>query len=154
MDSLNNHLLPDVWRTMIDGLASHQNSSRAASSHRSAAGFSSDTSLVLRSVDPVAVAKSIWKHEKYELEVRSEQAEAPSGSVVPYVVAIDRSLFGNLIFLGNMDKIAPGKTLDNVTNSHVNRCIASIVEKGNSLYDLSCNEHSLSTLILPNHVNN
>lgn len=49
------------------------------------------------------------------------------------VATVDRSSSGNLIFKGNLDDVAPGETLDTITDSQIKRFIALIVEKEDSL---------------------
>lgn len=75
---------------------------------------------MLRSVDPIQVARFLKKRERYDLEIISKQTEVPSLKVLPYIVSIDRSLLKNLSFLGQFDTIAAEAESDwDLTDSNI-----------------------------------
>ncbi len=75
---------------------------------------------MLRSVDPVQVAKFLKERERYELEIMSKQADVPNLKRLLYTAIVDRTLLKSLFFMGKFDHIAQeAKSVSNLTDDHI-----------------------------------
>ena len=76
----------------------------------SAALFTPISAPILRSVDPVEIARFIKERDRYEVEIESKQGELPNLKLLPYQASIDRSLLKKLLFMGDFEDFAPTPT--------------------------------------------
>lgn len=115
--------------------------------------FAPISAPILRSVDPSEIAKFLKERERYELEIKSKQAEIPSLKVLPYKASIDHQLLDNLVFMGKFDALAPDTEADKLTDDHIEKCIKSIIEKEDVLYDPNVIDKALKGLRMPININ-
>lgn len=115
----------------------------------SATVFTPITAPVLRSVDPVCVAAFLKERERYELEVKAKAIEMPSLTPVALVASIDRSLLRSLIYMGELEKVAPGVSANNVTDDQLGEYIKSLVRRDGSDYDPGVVSSVLAELKFP-----
>lgn len=108
----------------------HPNEPEAGSSstHARVALFTPISAPILRSIEPVQVARFLKERERYELEVQSKQTEMPSLLITPYTASVDRSLLKHLLFMGSFDEIAPDATVESLTNEQIKSYLDSLVQ--------------------------
>lgn len=118
--------------------------------------FTSISAPILRSVDPVKVARFLKECERYELEITAKQSELPTLKVLPYTASIDRSLIKNLFFMGKFDSIADGVTsASDLNDEHIKVYIDSLVSTiDESEMDPTIIEKAIEGLSMPNHIAN
>ena len=142
----------------VQGMASP--SFTADGAHTPASGsvsvFAPVAAPVLRSVDPVKVARFLKERERYELEISAKQAEVPSLKVLPYTASIDRSLLKNLFFMGKFDSIAAdASSAKDLTDAHIEMYIKSLVSRpSNADFDPSIIEKALEGFSMPTYIAN
>lgn len=129
------------------------NEDGAAYQHaESAALFTPIAAPILRSVDPVLVAKFLREHERYEIEVESKKAEIPSLTVTPYRASIDRALLNHLVFMGEFETIAPNTEAKQLTDEHVEKFIRGLETTDESEVDPAGLKEALVGLIFPTKI--
>ena len=106
----------------------------------------------LRTVDPVDVSAFLKERERYELEILEKKKELPTLTFTPYTSCIDRKLLKHMLMLGEFDEIAPDKTADQLTSTHVKTFIESFIKKPESGYDPKCIEKALEGFRMPLHI--
>lgn len=121
----------------------------SAQSAGSAAIFTPITAPVLRSVDPVRVALFLKERERYELEVQAKSVEIPSLKPVALTASIDRSLLRSLIYMGELEGVAPGVSAKTVTDEQLSDYILSLVRRSDGEYDPTVLGNALEGLRFP-----
>ena len=122
----------------------------------SAALFTPISAPILRSVDPVEIARFIKERDRYEVEIESKQGELPNLKPLPYQASIDRSLLKNLLFMGDFEEFAPdAETVEEISNDQIKSFIESKVsfddeEEANPQVILN----ALKGLRMPMHITN
>lgn len=92
--------------------------------------FAPITAPILRSVDPVKVAKFLKERERYEIEIRSKQSEVPSLRPLAFTASIDRTLLKSLYYMGEFDTLAPdASSAKELTDDQIKAYIESIVSR-------------------------
>lgn len=107
---------------------------------------------ILRSVDPVKVADFLREREIYEMEIKEKQKEVPSLSLASYRVSNDPGLLRRMHFLGRFNKIAPKKSLAQLTSNHIEKWIQSLVKREQTLFDPVVVERCLAKLRTPMNI--
>ena len=109
---------------------------------------------VLRSVDPIQVARFLKERERYELEIAAKKTEVPSLKVLPYSASIDRTLLKNLFFMGKFDTIAPTtSTAAELSDEHIKAYVESIVSRsGGTVNNPALIEKALEGFVMPTHI--
>lgn len=118
--------------------------------------FAPISAPVLRSVDPVEVARFLKERERYELEITAKTFEVPSLKPLLYSASIDRSPLKNLFFMGKFDSIASEVTdVSRLQDSHIRTYIESIVSRSSeSPMDPAVIERALDGWCMPTHILN
>lgn len=111
---------------------------------------------ILRSVDPVQVARFLKERERYEIEISSKQSELPSLRELPFTASIDRSLLKSLFYMGKFDSLAPNATqVNDLTNDHIKNYIDSIVSVSDGdVIDPTIIDKALEGLTTPTDIAN
>lgn len=123
---LTEHTLPRIHAAMT---GNSNNSDDGFAPTRAVSLCTPISAPILRSVDPVQIARFLKERERYELEIAAKQSDLPSLSVLPYNASIDRSLLKNLFFMGKFDHIADGiDRAAEVTDEHIKAYITSLVK--------------------------
>lgn len=92
--------------------------------------FAPISAPILRSVDPVKVARFLRERERYEIEIEAKQMEVPTLKSLPYTASIDRTLLKSLFYMGEFDTLAPGAgTAKDLSNDHIKSYIESLVSR-------------------------
>lgn len=104
---------------------------------------------VLRTVDPVKVARFVKEREQYETEVEEKSKEVPNLTKASYKVSVDKSLLETMLFLGKFDSIAPDATsVSDLTDDNIKSLIQSIVTKDDSTFDPKVVDQALSNVAM------
>ena len=91
--------------------------------------FEPVTHPILESCDPKMAAQFLKRRRRYELEIKENKKEIPGLTAASYLVSIDRALLENMHALGKFDDIAPGKTEEQLTSTHVENYIKGLVTR-------------------------
>ena len=118
--------------------------------------FAPISAPVLRSVDPIQVARFLKERERYELEITAKQADVPTLKALPYTASIDRSLLKNLFFMGKFDTIAEGvANAKDLTDAHIKTYVESLVSRSSDdKLDPAIIEKALEGFSMPMHIVN
>jgi len=112
----------------------------------SAVLFSPISHPVLRSIDPEKVAQFLRDREKYENEVTEKKKENPSITKASYKICVEPGLLRNMHFLGELEAVAPGKSVSNLTSTDIMKWIKSLVVQEESDFDRDVIERVLKGL--------
>lgn len=64
---------------------------------------------VLKSMDPMKVAKFLQERERHDIEVTEKKKEVPSITKATHKVSEDTGLLRHTHYLGELEDVAPGK---------------------------------------------
>lgn len=109
---------------------------------------------VLHSVDTANVAAFLLERERYEIPIASRQADLPGLQRVPYLAAIDRTLLKGLIFTGELEEVAPGATIDSLTEKQIKAYITPLITPSGGVCDPSAIERALPGFNMPTGIPN
>ena len=105
---------------------------------------------VLRSVDPVQVAKFLMERERYELEILFNQADFPTLKALPHTASIDRTLLKSLFFMGEFGNIAKGvESASSLNDEHIKAYVQSPVNRTDKTVDHVAIEKVLADVTMP-----
>ncbi|CAN8076723.1 unnamed protein product [Agarophyton chilense] len=116
--------------------------------------FASISAPILRSVDPVEVARFLKERERYELEVTAKQSQVPSLEVLPYKASVDRSLLKSLHYMGKFEKLAPNaQSFKDLTDDVIKTFVESLVKRTESdAFDPTIIESALNGFSMPTKI--
>lgn len=92
--------------------------------------------------------------DRYELEVASRCADLPGITATPYLASIDQESLASLIFMGDLDEMAPDATIETLREEEEKEYIKSIVAAPTSGYYPSAIEqapYGLKTIPMKSH---
>lgn len=88
---------------------------------------------MLRSIDPVNVARFLKECERYEIEIAAKQVEVPTLKVLLYTASVDRTLIKSLFYMGKFDDIAPDvATVKDLTTDHIETYVRSLISRSDT----------------------
>ena len=96
---------------------------------RAPALFEPVTRPILETCNPKIAAQTLKRRKRYELEIKQKKKENPGLTAASYLVSIDRALLENMHALGEFYDIAPGKTEEQLTSTHVEKYIKGLVTR-------------------------
>lgn len=98
------------------------------------------------------VSEFLRNRERYEVEVAEKKKELPGLSVATYKVSVDTGLFRRIQFLGKLEEVAPGRSLSQLTSTHIAKWVKRLVEREETTYDPSIIERCIADLKVPMHI--
>lgn len=107
----------------------------AANAQAQVALFTPIATPILRSVDPIQVAKFFKERDRYELEIESKKAEVPTLKATPYKASVDRSLLKHLVFMGCFDDVSPGVEFEELTDNDIEKYLRSLLTNKDNTHD-------------------
>jgi len=130
------------------------NNPGASASSGSVAVFAPVAAPILRSLEPIDVAKFLKERERYEVEIEAKKADLPSLKPLPYTASIDRSLLKQVFVIGKLDTIAPDAvTISDLTDDNIKAYIKSlIVAPGTSKADPTVIKKALQGFSMPMNI--
>lgn len=137
-------------------MASNSSQHNEESTASNIAVFAPIAAPILRSVDPIQVAKFLKERERYELEIQAKQAQVPSLTTLPYSASIDRALLKSLVFMGKFDVIAPAvEKAQDLTDDHIRTYVHQLIAASNANeLDPIVIENALEGFKMPMHIAN
>lgn len=106
---------------------------------------------MLRTIDPVNVARFLKERERYEIEIAAKQVEVPTLKVLPYTASVDRTLLKSLFYMGKFDDIAPDiATVKDLTTDHIETYVRSLISRSDTtIVDPTIIESALCGFAMP-----
>lgn len=131
---------------------SHSNSELNETSTHGASNilvFALIAAPIHRNVYSVKFGQFLKERERYELQMRSKQAEAPSLKVLPYSARIDRTLLKNIVYMGLFDTILQEESIETLTDEHIKTYLHSIGKPTRTRIELVIIERAVAKLKVP-----
>lgn len=107
---------------------------------------------VLRSVDPVKVAKFLRERERYETEISEKSKEVPGLTKASFKASVYPGLLRRMHFLGRFKTIAKNVRYENLTDDHISKWIKSLVDREGQHFDPVLIEKTLASLRVPMNI--
>lgn len=113
-------------------------------------GYCVSTNFVpcTENVDPVNVSTFLRDWEHYVPKV-SEKKEVPTLIVASFKVSVDPGLLRRMHYLKKSKHIAPGKTIAQLSSTHIEKRVYSLVEREESTFDPAVIEKASYRLKMP-----
>lgn len=105
--------------------------------------------MVLKSVEPVQVARFLRARERYELKIDEKSKEVRGLTKASFKVSVDTGLLKRMHFLGKLESFAPNVTFANLTSNQIEQWARSLFDRPESTFDPVLIEKTLKGLRMP-----